>query len=256
MHKTSMSMVRFSVLRLCQRKKVKIYESLLGSEITREKNYFSRTNENISRRNEKFSRNNEKFSRTNEKNSRRNENFSRNNEKNSRMNEKLSRNNEKISRRNENISRSNEKNSRRNEKYSRSNEKNSRRNEKLSRRNEKNSRTNENISRTNEKSSRSNEKLSKQKKCDLCTSVNYVNRSLSLLNRIKLSLQYKSIIIIVRYYKASRMWYCNLRFTQRAPTTKENYTASFLILLSMKDFVGQIMDTLFMISSNLFITDS
>ena len=29
-----------------------------------------------------------------------------------------------------------------------------------------------------------NEKLSKQKKCDLFTSVNYVNRSLSLLNRI------------------------------------------------------------------------
>ena len=147
------------------------------------------------------------------------------------MNEKLSRNNEKISCRNENISRSNEKNSRRNEKYSRSNEKNSRRKDK-------NSRRNENISRTNEKNSRTNEKLSKQKKCDLCTSVNYVNRSLSLLNRIKLSLQYKAFIIIVRYYKASRMWYCNLRFPQRAPTTKENYTASFLILLSMRHFVG------------------
>ena len=165
------------------------YESLLGSKITREKNYFSRTNENISRRNEKFSR-------TNEKNSRSNENISRNNEKNSRRNEKLSRNNEKISC------------------------------------------SNENISRSNEKNSRTNEKLSEQKKCDLFTSVNYVNRSLSLLNRIKLSLQYKAIIIIVRYYKAGRMWYCNLRFPQRAPTTREKYTASFLILLSMKHCVG------------------
>ena len=151
-------------------------------------------NENISRRNEKFSR-------INEKNSRSNENISRNNEKISRTNEKLSRNNEKISCRNENISRSNEKKSRRNENISRSNEK---------------------ISRRNEKNSRTNEKLSMQKKCDLFTSVNYVNRSLSLLNRIKLSLQYKAIIIIVRYYKAGRMWYCNLRFPQRAPTTKEN----------------------------------
>ena len=174
-------------------------ESLLGSKITREKIYFSRTNENISRRNEKFSRNNEKFSRTNEKNSRSNENISRNNEKNTRKNEKLSR-------KNENISRSNEK---------------------ISHTNEKNSRINENISRTNEKYSRTNEKLSKQKKCDLCTSVNYVNRSLSVLNRIKLSLQYKAIIIIVRYYKVGRMWYYNLRFPQGAPTTKENYTASF-----------------------------
>ena len=168
------------------------YERLLGSKIIREKIYFSRTNENISRKNEKFSRNNEKFSRTNEKNSR-----------------------------------SNEKKSRRNEKYSRRNEKVSRSNEKISRRNEKNSRRNENISRTNEKNSRTNEKLSEQKKCDLFTSVHYVNRSLSLLNRINLSLQYKAIIIIVGYYKASRMWYCNLRFPQRAPTTKENYTASF-----------------------------
>ena len=171
---------------------------------------FSRRNENISRRNEKFSRYNEKFSRTNEKNSRSNENISRNNEKNSRRNEKLSHNNEKISRRNENISRSNEKSSRRNEKNSRRNEKNS----------------------------RTNEKLSKQKKCDLFTSVNYVNRSLSLLNRIKLSLRYKAIVIIVRYYKAGRMWYCNLRFPPRAPTTKENYTASFLILLSKKHCAG------------------
>ena len=130
-----------------------------------------------------------------------------------------------------NISRSNEKNSRRNEK-------NSSRNENISCTNEKNSRVNENISRTNEKNSRTNEKLLKQKKCDLFTSVNYVNRSLSLLNRIKLSLQLKAIIIIVRYYKASRMWYCNLRFPQRAPTTKENYTASFLILLSMKHCVA------------------
>ena len=165
------------------------YESLLGSKLTREKNYFSRANEKYSRSYEKFSRNNEK---------------------NSRRNEKLSRNNEKISRRNENISRSNEKKSRRNE----------------------------NISRTNEKNSRTNEKLSKQKKCDLFTSVNYVNRSLSLLNRIKLSLQYKAIIIIVRYYKAGRMWYGSLRFPQRAPTTKEKYSASFLILLSMKHCVG------------------
>ena len=51
--------------------------------------------------------------------------------------------------------------------------------------------------------------------------------SLSLLNKIKLSLQHKAIIIIVRYYKAGRMWYGNLRFPQRAPTTKEKYTASF-----------------------------
>ena len=142
-----------------------------------------------------------------------------------------SRNNEKISRRNENISRSNEKKSRRNENISRSNEK-------ISRRNENNSRRNENISRTNEKNSRTNEKLSKQKKCDLFTSVNYVNRSLSLLNRIKLSLQYKAIIIIVRCYKAGHMWYCNLGFPQRASTTKEKYTASFSILLSMKYCVG------------------
>ena len=126
--------------------------------------------------------------------------------------------------RNEKISRSNEKKSRRNENISRSNEK-------ISRRNEKNSRRNENISRTNEKNSRTNEKLSKQKKCDLFASVNYVNR-------IKLSLQYKAIIIIVRYYKGGRMWYCNLRFPQRAPTTKEKYTAHFLILLSMKHCVG------------------
>ena len=168
-------------------------------KITREKIYFSRTNE-------KFSRNNEKFSRTNEKNSRSNENISRNNEKNSRRNEKLFRNNEKISCRNENISRSNEKKCRRNENISRSNE---------------------NISRTNEKNSRTNEKLSKQKKCDLVTPVNYVNRSLSLLNRIKVSFQYKAIIIIVRYYKAGRMWYCNLRFPQRAPTTKEKICCIF-----------------------------
>ena len=188
------------------------YESLLWSKITRGKKYFSRTNENISRRNEKFSRNNEKFSRTYEKNSRSNENISRNNEKNSRRNEKLSRNNEKLS-------------------LSRNNEKLSRNNEKISRRNEKNS-------RRNEKNCRTNEKLSKQKKCDLFTSVNYVNRSLSLLNRIKLSLLYKAIIIIDRYYMAGRMWYCNLRFPQRAPTTKEKYTASFLILLSMKQCVG------------------
>ena len=84
------------------------------------------------------------------------------------------------------------------------------------------SRRNENISRTNEKNSRTNEKLSKQKKCDLFTSVN-----LSLLNRIKLSLQYKAIIIIVRYYKTGRTWYCNLRFPQRAPTTKENIRICF-----------------------------
>ena len=101
---------------------------------------------------------------------------------------------------------------------------------KISRRNEKKSRRNENISRTNEKNSRTNEKLSKQKKCDLFTSV--------LLNRIKLSLQFKAIIIIVRYYKAGRMWYRNLRFPQRATTTREKYTASFLILLSMKHCVG------------------
>ena len=158
----------------------------------KKKKLFSHTNENISRRNEKFSR-------TNEKNSRINENISRNNEKNPRRNEKLSRSNEKKSRRNENISRSNEK---------------------ISRRNEKKSRRNENIFRTNEKNSRTNEKLSKQKKCDLFTSVNYVNGSLSLLNRIKLSLQYKAIIIIVLYYKVGRMGYCNLWFQQRAPTTK------------------------------------
>ena len=173
-----------------------MYGSLLGSKITREKKYFSRTNENISLRNEKFSRNNEKFSRTNEN---------------------ISRSNEKKSRRNENISCSKEK---------------------ISRRNEKNSRRNENVSRTNEKNSRANEKLSKQKKCDLFTSVNYVNRSLSLLNRIKLSLQYKAFIIIVRYYKAGRTWYCNLRFPQRAPTIQEKYTASFLILLKMEHCVG------------------
>ena len=183
------------------------YESLLGSETAREKNCFSRTDENISRRNEKFSCNNEKFSRTNEKNSRSDEKISRNNEKNSRRNEKLSRTNENISRRNENISR---------------------RNEKLSRRNE-------NISRTNEKNSRTYEKLPKRKKGDLFTSV---NRSLSLLNRIKLSLQYKSIIIIVRCDKTGRMLYCNLRFPLRALTTKENILHLFLILLSMKHRVN------------------
>ena len=156
----------------------------------------------------------------------------------SHMNENISRTNEKLSRNNENISRTNEKNSRRNEKLSRNNEKISCRNENSSRSNEKKSRRNENISRTNEKNSRTNEKLSKRKKCDLFTSINYVNRSLSLLNRIKLSLQYKAIIIIVRYCKAGRMWYRNLRFPQRAPTTKEKYTASFLILLSMKHCVG------------------
>ena len=128
------------------------------------------------------------------------------------MNEKFSCNNEKFSRRNEKNSRSNEKNSRRNEKLSRTDENISRRNEKLSRRNE-------NISRTNEKNSRTNEKLPKRKKGYLFTSV---NRSLSLLNRIKLSLQYKSIIIIVRYDKTGRMLYCNLRFPLRALTTKEN----------------------------------
>ena len=42
-----------------------------------------------------------------------------------------------------------------------------------------------------------------------------------------MSLQYKAIIIIVRYYRAGRMWYGNLRFPQRAPTTKKKYTASF-----------------------------
>ena len=169
-----------------------LYESLLGSKTAREKICFSRTNENVSRRNEKFSCNNEKFSRTNEKNSRSNEKISRNNEQNSRRNEKLSRTNENTSRRNENISR---------------------RNEKLSRRNA-------NISRTNEKNSRTNEKLPKRKKGDLFTSI---NRSLSLLNRIKLSLQYnKSIIIIVRYDKTGRILYCNLRFPLRALTTKEN----------------------------------
>ena len=131
-----------------------------------------------------------------------NEKNSRNNEKNSRRHEKLSRTNENISRRNENISRNNEK---------------------ISRRNEKLSRRNENISRTNEKNSRTNEKLPKRKKGDLFTSV---NRSLSLLNRIKLSLQYKAIIIIVRYNKTGRMLCCNLRFPQRALTTKEKYTAS------------------------------
>ena len=114
---------------------------------------------------------------------------------------------ENISCRNEKISRTNEKSSRRNENISRNNEKISRRNEKLSRRNE-------NISRTNEKNSRTNEKLSKRKKGDLFT---FVNKSLSLLNRIKLSLQYKAIIIIVRYDKG---------LPQRALTTKEKYTAS------------------------------
>ena len=142
-----------------------------------------------------------------------------------------------FSRTNENISRNNEKFFRNNETFSRTNEKNSRSNENISRNNEKISRSNEENSRRNEKNSRTNEKLSKQKKCDLFTSVNYVNRSLSLLNRIKLSLQYKVIIIIVRYYEAGRMWYCNLRFPQRAPTTKEIYTASVLILLSMKHCV-------------------
>ena len=177
------------------------YESLLGSKTAREKICFSRTNENISRRNEKFSCNNEKFSRINEKNSRSNEKISRNNEKNSRRNEKLSRTNENISRRNE----------------------------KLSRRNA-------NISRTNEKNSRTNKKLPKRKKGDLFTSI---NRSLSFLNRIKLSLQYnKSIIIIVRYDKTGRILYCNLRFPRRAQTTKEKYTVSFLILLSMKHMVN------------------
>ena len=168
----------------------KNYESLLGSKITRAKNYFSRTNENISRNNEKNSRRNEKLSRRNEKNSRRNENISRTNEKNSRTNEK-------------------------------------------------NSRRNENISRTNEKNSRTNEKLSKQKKCDLFTSVNYVNRSLSLLNRIKLSLQCKAIIITVRYYKTGRMWYCNLRFPQtKGSDNKGRIYCIFFNPLSMKHCVG------------------
>ena len=108
---------------------------------------------------------------------------------------------------NEKMSRTNEKNSRRNENISRNNEKIARRNEKLSR-------TNENISRTNEKNSRTNEKFSKRKKGDLFT---FVNRSLSLLNRIKLSLQYRAIIIIVRYDKG---------IPQRALTTEEKYTAS------------------------------
>ena len=126
--------------------------------------------------------------------------------------------NEKISRTNENNSRKNDNISRNNEKISRTNEKNSRTNEKLSRRNE-------NISRTNEKNSRTNEKLSKRKKGDLFTSI---NRSLSLLNGIKLSLQYKAIIIIVCCDKTGHMWHCNLRFPQRAPTTKENYTAPCL----------------------------
>ena len=157
----------------------KFYESLLGSKTTRENNCFSRTNENISRLYEKFSCNIEKISR---------------------RNEKLSRTNENISCRNEKISRTNEKNSRRNENISRNNEKISRRNETISRNNEKNSRT--------------NEKLSKRKKGDLFTSL---HRSLSLLNRIKLSLRYKAIIIIVRYDKG---------FPQRALTTKEKYTAS------------------------------
>ena len=191
-----------------------LYESPLGSKSTREKNCFSRTNANISRRNEKFSCNNEKFSRTNEKNSHSNEKISRTNEKNSRRNEKLSRSNENISCRNEKISRTNEKNSCINEKNSRRNENISRNNEKISRRNEKLSRSNENISRTNEKNSRTNEKVSKRKKGELFTSV---NRSLSLLNRIKLSLQYKAIIIIVRYDKG---------LPQRALTIKEKYTVS------------------------------
>ena len=157
--------------------------------------------------------------------------FSRTNENISRRNEKFLVQTRKILRSNENISRNNEKNSRRNEKLSRNNEK-------LSYSNEKNSRSNEKISRTYEKNSRTNEKLSKQKKGDVFTPVDYANRSLSLLNRIKLSFQYKAIITIVRYYKAGRMWYCNLRFPQRAPTTKEKYTASFLILLAMKHCVG------------------
>ena len=199
------------------------YESLLGSKITREKIIFLVRTRIFLVGTRNFLVITRNFL-TNEKHSRSNENISRNNEKKSRRNEKLSRNNEKISCRNENISRSDEKNSRRNENISRSNEKISR--------------TNENISRTNEKNSRTNEKLSKQKKCDLFTSVNYVNISLSLLNRIKLSLQNKAIVIIVRYNKAGRMWYCNLRFPQRVPTTKEKYTASFLILLSMKHCVG------------------
>ena len=107
---------------------VHFYESLLGSKVTREKYYFSRTNENISRRNEKFSSNKEKISRTNEENSQRNKKLSRTNEKISRTDEKNSRTNEKISRRNENNSRSNEKLSRTNEKLSRRNENMSRTN--------------------------------------------------------------------------------------------------------------------------------
>ena len=101
------------------------------------------------------------------------------------------------------------KNSRRNENISRYNEKISRWNEKLSRRNE-------NISRTNEKNSRTNKKLSKRKKGDLFTSV---NRSLSLLNRMKLSPRYEAIIIFARHDKG---------LPQRALTTKEKYTASVL----------------------------
>ena len=40
--------------------------------------------------------------------------------------------------------------------------------------------------------------------------------------------QYKAIIIIVCYDTTGRIWYCNLRFPQRAPTTKENILHLFI----------------------------